>query len=120
MPALQLTTNVQVPDTQAYVLQFSKLASETLGKPEQFFSINFNYNPTLTFAGTFDPAILLVITCLDALSPEANEKYSKAFFDHFKETLGVPGDRGYITFYDPQAEYIATRGMTVATLRKSQ
>lgn len=33
---------------------------------------------------------------LDNLNVEANEKYSKAFFDFFKEKLGVPGDRGYV------------------------
>jgi phenylpyruvate tautomerase len=33
---------------------------------------------------------------LDNINPEANEKYSKAFFDFFHKKLKVPGDRGYM------------------------
>lgn len=41
---------------------------------------------------------------LDNINPKANEKYSKAFFDFFQEKLGVPANRGYITFSDPGRE----------------
>jgi hypothetical protein len=34
---------------------------------------------------------------LDNLNTEANEKYSKAFFDFFNEKLGIEGDRGYVS-----------------------
>lgn len=33
---------------------------------------------------------------MDNINVEANEKYSKAFFDFFKEKLGISGDRGYM------------------------
>lgn len=54
--------------------------------------------------------VLLVILCpnlttiqisLDNLNPADNENYSKTFFEFFKRKLGIPGDRGYITFHDP-------------------
>ncbi|KDQ59605.1 hypothetical protein JAAARDRAFT_33186 [Jaapia argillacea MUCL 33604] len=116
MPSLALTTNVQVPDTRAFVLEFSKLAAETLKKPEQYISINYSYDPNLTFAGTFDPALLLVITSLDNINPEVNDVYSKAFFSYFEKTLGVPGNRGYITFYDPGRSFLGHQGTTFGTI----
>ena len=85
-----------------------------LGKPETYISIQYNYNECLSFAGTLDPAFLLVIvsfqaiyhiipyllrhvqTSLDNLTPDANEKYSAALFDYFKEKLNVKGNRGYM------------------------
>ncbi len=91
-----------------------KFAAETLGKPEDYISVHLDHNKPLTFKGTFEPAFLLTIvspvrpsftpTCqplheqvsLDNLQPEKNEKYSKAFFEFFKEKLNVPGDRGYM------------------------
>jgi hypothetical protein len=33
---------------------------------------------------------------LDNLNEEANERYSKAFFQYFQEKLGIQGDRGYM------------------------
>jgi phenylpyruvate tautomerase len=38
---------------------------------------------------------------LDNINHQANEKYSKAFFDFFQQKLNVPAKRGYITFIDP-------------------
>lgn len=38
---------------------------------------------------------------LDNINEEANEKYSKAFFDFFQQKLNVPAKRGYIAFIDP-------------------
>lgn len=41
---------------------------------------------------------------LDNINQQANEKYSKAFFDFFQKKLDVPANRGYITFIDPGRE----------------
>ncbi|KAF8894732.1 Tautomerase/MIF [Infundibulicybe gibba] len=96
MPAVQLVTNVKTPDAKLFALKFSKFSVEVLGKPESYITADIQYNETLTFAGTFDPALTLTVTSLDNINPDANEAYSKKFFDFFKQELGVPGDRGYI------------------------
>lgn len=46
-----------------------QLSAETLEKPEKYISISYQYNEHLSFAGTLDPAFLLVIVRmgLDAL-----------------------------------------------------
>ncbi|KZT24097.1 Tautomerase/MIF [Neolentinus lepideus HHB14362 ss-1] len=116
MPSLVITTNVKVPDIRAFIVEFSKLAAETLGKPEHSVSVSYNYDENLSFHGTFDPAFLMVITSLDNLNPTSNEKYSKSFFGHFEEKLGVPGERGYITFLDPGRAYLGHKATHFETL----
>ncbi|KIJ22737.1 hypothetical protein M422DRAFT_30665 [Sphaerobolus stellatus SS14] len=116
MPSLVLTTNVKIADSKEFSLEFSKLGAQVLGKPEKYISVQYTHNESLTFAGTFDPAALLVITSLDNISPEKNEKYSEAFFNFFQEKLGVSGDRAYITFYDPGRAYLGHQGTTFASI----
>lgn len=114
MPALVLSSNVKPTDLKAFVVEFSRLSAQTLGKPEKYISIDYRYNETLSFAGTFEPAFLLAITSLGNINPEANLRYSEAFFAFFKEKLGVTGDRGYITFYDPGNAFLGHEGTTFA------
>ncbi|KAJ7043042.1 Tautomerase/MIF superfamily [Mycena alexandri] len=116
MPYLELMVNVQVPDEKALALEFSKLGAQTLGKPEAYITVSITYNKTLTFGGTFDPAFALTITSLDNLNTEANEKYSLAFSEFFKEKLNIPNDRGYITFNDPGRGFLGFKGTTFATI----
>lgn len=116
MPAIVLTSNIKPADLPAFVKEFSKVTAELLGKPEKYISVDFRHNETLSFAGTFDPAFLLVITSLGNINPEVNEKYSATLFAYLKEKLGVPGDRGYITFNDPGNAYIGHEGTTFATI----
>ncbi|CAE6366625.1 unnamed protein product [Rhizoctonia solani] len=119
MPAIVLTTNVKPRDEaheKEFVLDLSKFTAGILGKPEKYISVSYQYVPTLSFHGNFDPAFLLHITSLGNINPEANEKYSKSLFDYFKEKLNIPGDRGYITFYDPGLAYLGHEGTTFATI----
>ncbi|KAH9857596.1 Tautomerase/MIF [Lenzites betulinus] len=116
MPTVELKTNVRVADPKAFSLEFSKFSAETLGKPEAYISVNYIYNEFLTFNGTFDPAIVLVINSLDNISPALNEGYSKAFFAFIKEKLGVEDTRGYICFIDPGRANIAYNSTTFETI----
>ncbi|EMD34383.1 hypothetical protein CERSUDRAFT_97643 [Gelatoporia subvermispora B] len=116
MPALELKTNVKIDDPKPFLLEFSKFSAELLNKPELYISVSYSYNENLTFNGSLDPALLLTITSLGNINPEVNEKYSKALFEYFEKKLGVPDDRGYITFYDPGRAYIGHKSTTAAGL----
>ncbi|KAH7914051.1 Tautomerase/MIF superfamily [Hygrophoropsis aurantiaca] len=120
MPLITLTTNVKLGSedaTKAFVLKFSKFCAQTLEKPESAFSINVIYNPYLTFAGTFDPAIMLQIMSLYNTNAENSKVWSKALSEFFQEQLGVPSDRGYMAFLDPGPAFIGSRGSTIEALR---
>ncbi|KAI5118420.1 hypothetical protein M0805_005504 [Coniferiporia weirii] len=112
MPGLQLTTNVKVEDPKAFVLEFSKLAAQTLGKPESYISVSYSYEEALSFAGTFEPAFLMTVTSLGNINAQANVGYSKSFFEFFKEKLGIQDNRGYITFNDPGRENMGFKSST--------
>ncbi|KAJ7349027.1 Tautomerase/MIF superfamily [Mycena albidolilacea] len=116
MPYLELMVNVQVPNETEFALEFSKVGAKALGKPEAYITVSITHNKTLTFAGTLDPAFALVVTSLDNLNPEANDKYSAILSEFLKEKLGIPNDRGYITFQDPGRGFIGYKGTTFASL----
>ncbi|TCD63112.1 hypothetical protein EIP91_005984 [Steccherinum ochraceum] len=125
MPSLELKTNVKIADPKAFALEFAEFGAKVLGKPLEYISTSYQYNETLNFAGSFEPVFMLTIvrlipypfSCSDRiadessdgcaqvslgnLNPTANEEYSKQFFPFFKEKLGVPHDRAYITYLDP-------------------
>ncbi|KAH6919148.1 Tautomerase/MIF superfamily [Coprinopsis sp. MPI-PUGE-AT-0042] len=105
MPALEFKTNVKIEDEKAFALALSKVASETLGKPERVVLVNVEYSPALAFAGSFEPAFLLNVVSLDNLSAENNIKHS------------IQGDRGYVCFNDPGRANIAYLGTTVEALQ---
>ncbi|KZT59719.1 Tautomerase/MIF [Calocera cornea HHB12733] len=113
MPHVILTTNVPVPDEKALVLQLGEVSSSILGKPVQAFMIQYKYDPTMAFAGSFDPAWMLQIYALGIFGEEANEKFTKGYWE-FAASLGLPADRGYITFFDPGWDHWAARGATLA------
>ncbi|KAJ7574525.1 hypothetical protein C8J56DRAFT_464919 [Mycena floridula] len=46
------------------------------------------------------------VVSLDNLSPEQHKIYNKAWFDFFQKRLGIPSNRGYITFIDPGRAYL--------------
>ncbi|KAG8748219.1 hypothetical protein FRC12_013868 [Ceratobasidium sp. 428] len=119
MPSIQLSTNVKPRDEaheKELVLELSKFMAELLKKPEKYISVSYCHVPSLTFGGTLDPAFLMTITSLDNINPEANDKYSKALFDWINKSLNIPGDRGYITFYDPGRAYLGHSGTTFGTI----
>ncbi|KAG6898238.1 hypothetical protein C0992_002252 [Termitomyces sp. T32_za158] len=121
MPTLELSTNVKITDPKKFALEFSKVddiifSADILKKPELYITVKYVYNETLTFQGTFDPAFTMTVYSLDNLNEEANEMYSKAFFGFFMEKLGIPGDRGYITFIDPGRAFIGHKSTTFAKI----
>jgi phenylpyruvate tautomerase len=64
MPFVELITNVSLTrgQTEELALSLSACAAETLQKPEFVFGINVRANEVLTFAGNWDPCMLLVLT----------------------------------------------------------
>ncbi|KZO95122.1 Tautomerase/MIF [Calocera viscosa TUFC12733] len=113
MPHVILSTNVVLPDEKAAVLQLGEASSRILGKPLQAFLIQYKHDPTLAFAGTFDPAWMLQVYALGIINEEANEAFTKGYWE-FAQSLGLPADRGYITFFDPGWENWAAKGQTLA------
>ncbi|KAK7031592.1 Tautomerase/MIF [Favolaschia claudopus] len=116
MPIVELTTNVQVADPKAFSLDLNKAAAAALGM-DGYVTVSYNYNETLTFAGTHDPAFILRVTTLGN-GTDKNDLFSKALSGFLEESLKAPSDRGYIIFNDPGHINLGHKGTTFATLFK--
>lgn len=116
MPYLSLVSNVNPADLPSFIKELSRLASETLEKPEKFMAIDYRFNEHLSFAGTFEPAFILSIGSIINVNPETNDQFSGVFFSFLKEKLGIAGTRGFIEFSDPGAAYIGHNGTTMAKI----
>ncbi|KAK0502670.1 Tautomerase/MIF superfamily [Armillaria luteobubalina] len=116
MPSLELKTNAVISDLNAFALEFSKESARILGKPEAYITVSVTPVPIITFAGTTDPAFTLLVTSLDNLNPEKNEKYSKELAAFLSKSLSLSHDRGYITFLDPGRAYLGYQSTTFATI----
>ncbi|KAI0701190.1 Tautomerase/MIF superfamily [Cytidiella melzeri] len=101
MPSLELKTNVKIADPKAFLVEFSKLAAETLNKPESYITVSYSYNEYMAWEGTFDPTYLLNIVSLGNVNPEVNITYSKTFSEFLQAKIGAPANRGYISIIDP-------------------
>ncbi|KAJ7468495.1 Tautomerase/MIF [Mycena latifolia] len=116
MPIVELTTNVKVADPKAFSLGLNKAAAAALGM-DGYVTVSYNYNETVTFAGTHDPAFLLRVTTLGN-GTEKNEVFSKTLFEYLEQALGAPSNRGYIIFNDPGHINLGHKGTTFATIFK--
>lgn len=114
MPHVILSTNVQLPDEKVVVKKLSEASAQIIGKPERAFLIQYQYQPSLALAGTFDPAWMVQVYALGVISEEANHKFSAGYANFVSTELGLPADRGYITFFDPGYANWAAGGQTLA------
>jgi len=122
MPLINLVTNVKLneDETRLFIVEFTKFCSETIGKLESNFVIDFNYNPYLAKGGTFEPALRLHVISSSNTTPENARKWTDAFFKYFETRLGVPTDRGHLSFTDPGAQFIGVDGMTMEARRAAR
>ena len=67
---------------------------------------------TLCFAGSFDPAYTANIFSIGKISPEMNVNTSKGLSEFLSEEMGLPDDRGYISFNDMKGTNMGYKGAT--------
>jgi len=67
---------------------------------------------TLSFAGTFDPAFTANIYSIGKITPEMNTNTSAGLAEFLEEELGLPSDRGYISFFDMKGTNMGFKGKT--------
>ena len=66
----------------------------------------------LCFAGTFEPAFTANIFSIGKINPEMNANTSKGLSEFLKEEMGLPSDRGYISFNDMKGTNMGYKGAT--------
>jgi phenylpyruvate tautomerase len=66
----------------------------------------------LSFAGTFDPAYTVNIYSIGKINPSMNVDTSEGLSKFLTEEMGLPSDRGYISFHDMKASNMGYKGDT--------
>ncbi len=102
MPLLTIDTNQNFSDKQDALLQTASLTvAKLLGKPEQYVMVRLRYNSAMRFAGSDSPTALLELKSLGL--PEQNTTvYSQTLCKLIEKELGIPSDRVYIEFSNPE------------------
>ena len=68
----------------------------------------------LSFAGTFEPAFTANLYSIGKITPEMNVKTSAGLAEYFEKELGLPSNRGYISFFDMEPSNMGWSGRTFA------
>ena len=102
MPLLSIETNQEFSDKQDAFLQTASLTvAKLLEKPEQYVMVRLRHNLAMRFAGSDKPTALLELKSL-GLPEENTREYSRALCELVENELGIPADRIYIEFSNPE------------------
>jgi len=99
MPYLKLQTNKDISEDKKkdLIRKMSKLAAETLKKPEGYVMAVLEPNLNLLFGGLQDPAVFMELKSI-GLSDSETKTISKKLCNFVKENLNISEDRIYIEF----------------------
>ena len=114
MPTLNVTTNATVDRVAAsdFVRAASSLVAKVVGKPEAYVMVCLRESQTMCFAGTEDPTAFVELISLGSIGGEKNKDISRTLCDFLQEKVGVPPNRTYIRFVDPQRSDFGFNGST--------
>ncbi|MGD9418317.1 MAG: phenylpyruvate tautomerase MIF-related protein [Verrucomicrobiota bacterium JB025] len=113
MPLLNIRTNQPIqPGAQPDILRVaSALVAELLEKPESYVMVTLQPETPISFAGNQNPAAFLELHSL-GLAENKTRSLSAALCQFTTTQLGIPPDRIYIRFENPQRHMWGWNGST--------
>lgn len=96
------------------------MIAKRYNRDEETVCITLNHSAVIIMAGTFDGAYILTITSVSMISPSVNKRNSAVMTEWFSHNLGVPGNRGFIRFVDPDVSNYAIGGVTMLDLMEKE
>ena len=115
MPYIEMNTNALLTVTQRTTIskQLSQLTAELLNKSEKTVMIAFKPVEVLLFAGTADPAMLLIVKSM-GLTKAQIDQLSDRLTSRITELLSIVKERIYINFEAPPRTHWACNGKAFA------
>ena len=103
MPLLTISTNIALDNETAQVLCLaaSSHVANLLGKPESYVMVILQTNITMCFAGNAAPCASLQLKSL-GLPGQQTTGFSASLCDFLHQQTGIPTERIYIEFSDPE------------------
>jgi phenylpyruvate tautomerase len=113
MPLIRMETSVKISEEKKseLVLALSKIAAEGTGKPEMYVMALIS-EVAVSMAGKTGPAAFLDVRSIGSINSRVNNKISKDVAALLQTSLGIPGDRVYISFNDVQGANWGWNGST--------
>ena len=105
MPLIKLQTSVSVPDAkrQPLLASLSKILTESIGKPEQYVMAIVQDGAPIMMSGKPGDAAFAEVKSIGGLSAKVNAQIARKLCTLLDESLGIPGNRVYISFADVSA-----------------
>jgi phenylpyruvate tautomerase len=101
MPLIRMETSVNVPEEKKpeIVSVLSKIAAEATGKPETYVMAILS-EAAISMAGKTGPAAFLDVRSIGSINKQVNGRICEEVAALLKNSLGIPGERIYISFTD--------------------
>ena len=101
MPLIRMETSEKIPEEKKSELigALSKIAAEAMGKPEAYVMAVLS-EASMSMAGKPGPAAFLDIRSIGSINIKTNGRISREVAAFLGESLGIPGERVYISFND--------------------
>ena len=115
MPLIRMETSEKIPEEKKSELigALSKIAAEAMGKPEAYVMAVLS-EASMSMAGKPGPAAFLDIRSIGSINNQVNNKISKEVAALLTKSLGIPGERIYISFTDVKGANWGWNGGTFA------
>ncbi|KAK9761854.1 hypothetical protein K7432_012922 [Basidiobolus ranarum] len=114
MPILEVKTNVQARDKEAFLKKASALIAKLTKKPESYVQIVLQTDVSISFGGSTEPAAFLRLTSIGALGLQENKAITSEISLLMEESFGVNSARMYTSFLDVERQDVGHAGDTFA------
>ncbi|MFC1765882.1 phenylpyruvate tautomerase MIF-related protein [Planctomycetota bacterium] len=115
MPLIRLETSCDlgtVEQRQALTLSLSRIAADSIGKPEQYVMACVHDNLAMTMGGSDQSCALVSVQSIGGLDREVNQKLASAVGQLLEGEIDIPQDRVYCVFEERPATFWAWKGKT--------
>ena len=115
MPLIRMETSIKIPEEKKSELisALSKITAEATGKPETYVMAIVS-EAAISMAGKSGPAAFLDVRSIGSINKQVNERISKEVAALLAQSLGIPGERIYISFSDVKGANWGWNGSTFA------
>ena len=113
MPFVEIITSAELPsEDQCGVLlkRVSKLASEHLGKAEQYVMTRFAPRTPMSFDGDLSPCAFVDVRAIGAPTADRANGFCEAVAEVLRDVLDVDPSRTYVVFGDVERSHWGFRG----------
>ena len=101
MPLIRMETSIKIPEEKKsdLISALSKIIADAMGKPEAYVMAILS-EAAISMAGKPGAAAFLDVRSIGSINKQVNGRISKEVAALLGNSLGIPGERIYISFND--------------------